>query len=149
MSKTALLFPGQGSQSVGMGSTLCASFPRARARFDEASGILGFDLLRVCSEGPEEELRKTHTTQPAAARVIVGASTRVAVVETGARTIHAAWRAEHTTPAIASQTNEWWIARKNSGGASVRLSLASVMRCGLGRIGVPHSGQRSGVARRS
>lgn len=65
MSKTALLFPGQGSQYVGMGSTLCASFPKARARFEEASGILGFDLLRLCTEGPEEELRKTHTTQPA------------------------------------------------------------------------------------
>jgi [acyl-carrier-protein] S-malonyltransferase len=65
MSKTALLFPGQGSQYVGMGSTLCASFPAARARFDEASAILGFDLLRVCTEGPDEELRKTHTTQPA------------------------------------------------------------------------------------
>ncbi len=65
MSKQALLFPGQGSQYVGMGKTLCERFPEARARFDEASEILGFDLLRVCSEGPEEELRKTHTTQPA------------------------------------------------------------------------------------
>jgi [acyl-carrier-protein] S-malonyltransferase len=65
MSKQAILFPGQGSQYVGMGKTLCERFPEARARFDEASQILGFDLLRVCSEGPEEELRKTHTTQPA------------------------------------------------------------------------------------
>lgn len=65
MSKTALLFPGQGSQSVGMGSTLCRTYPAARARFEEASDILGFDLLRLCTEGPEDELRKTHTTQPA------------------------------------------------------------------------------------
>jgi len=65
MPKTALLFPGQGSQYVGMGTTLCENFPAARARFDEASDILGFDLLEICREGPEEELRKTHTTQPA------------------------------------------------------------------------------------
>jgi [acyl-carrier-protein] S-malonyltransferase len=65
MTRQAILFPGQGSQYVGMGKTLCERFPVARARFDEASEILGFDLLRVCAEGPEEELRKTHTTQPA------------------------------------------------------------------------------------
>ena len=65
MSKTALLFPGQGSQYVGMGATLCAAFPAARARFEEASDILKIDLLKICTEGPEEELRKTHTTQPA------------------------------------------------------------------------------------
>ncbi len=63
--KTALLFPGQGSQYVGMGKTLIERFPAARARFDEAAEILGFDLARVCVEGPEEELRKTHVTQPA------------------------------------------------------------------------------------
>ncbi len=65
MAKTALLFPGQGSQYVGMGKSLCERFPEARARFDEAGEILGFDLLQICTEGPEEELRKTHTTQPA------------------------------------------------------------------------------------
>jgi [acyl-carrier-protein] S-malonyltransferase len=65
MSKIALLFPGQGSQYVGMGRTLCERFPEARARFEEASEILGFDLLRVCTDGPEDELKKTHVTQPA------------------------------------------------------------------------------------
>lgn len=48
-----------------MGKTLAQRFPEARARFDEASEILGFDLLRVCADGPEDELKKTHTTQPA------------------------------------------------------------------------------------
>ncbi len=63
--KTALLFPGQGAQFVGMGKDLCERFPAARATFDEASEILGEDLARICFEGPEEELRRTRNTQPA------------------------------------------------------------------------------------
>ena len=61
----ALLFPGQGSQSVGMGKSLCEASPAARAVFDEADAVLGFPLSRVCFEGPEEELRRTAITQPA------------------------------------------------------------------------------------
>lgn len=63
--KYALLFPGQGSQKVGMGADLHANFDSARALFDEANEILHFDLARLCFEGPEEELRQTRNTQPA------------------------------------------------------------------------------------
>ncbi len=61
----ALLFPGQGSQAVGMGKALCEASPAARAVFDEADRVLGFPLSRLCFEGPEEELKLTANTQPA------------------------------------------------------------------------------------
>ncbi len=63
--KTAFLFPGQGSQSVGMGKDLAAFSPVARRVFDSADEILGFPLSRICFEGPEEDLRMTKNTQPA------------------------------------------------------------------------------------
>ena len=61
----ALLFPGQGSQSVGMGKALCEASAAARRVFEEADEVLGFPLSRICFEGPEEELRRTAVTQPA------------------------------------------------------------------------------------
>ncbi|MBM3285964.1 MAG: ACP S-malonyltransferase [Candidatus Eisenbacteria bacterium] len=63
--RTALLFPGQGSQSVGMGRDLAHAYPEARALFDRADEILGFPLSRLCFEGPEAQLRETRNTQPA------------------------------------------------------------------------------------
>jgi [acyl-carrier-protein] S-malonyltransferase len=60
-----LLFPGQGSQFVGMGKSLCDASAAARAVFEEADAVLGFSLTRLCFEGPEEELRLTANTQPA------------------------------------------------------------------------------------
>src|SRR4030095_11883354 len=55
----ALLFPGQGSQSVGMGRSLCELSPAARLVFDEADDVLDFSLTGLCFEGPEEELKLT------------------------------------------------------------------------------------------
>ncbi|MBI5396531.1 MAG: ACP S-malonyltransferase [Verrucomicrobia bacterium] len=62
--KTALLFAGQGAQVVGMGKDLAAKYPAAREIFDRANTILGYDLARVCFEGPEAELTKTDNAQP-------------------------------------------------------------------------------------
>ncbi len=62
---TGLLFPGQGSQFVGMGRDLAQRFPEARAAFEEADEALGFPLSRLCWEGPEEELTLTVNAQPA------------------------------------------------------------------------------------
>lgn len=65
MSKIAFLFPGQGAQSVGMGRELYESVPAARQLFDRASGVLGYDLAKLCFEGPAEELDSTVRSQPA------------------------------------------------------------------------------------
>lgn len=65
MGKLAFIFPGQGSQYVGMGKDLFASSPVARMVFEEADSIMGFPLSTVCFDGPEDELRQTRTTQPA------------------------------------------------------------------------------------
>ena len=63
--KTACIFPGQGSQAVGMGLDLSAEFPQAKAVFDDANDILGFDFSKIMWEGPKEKLDETVNTQPA------------------------------------------------------------------------------------
>jgi [acyl-carrier-protein] S-malonyltransferase len=63
--KIAFCFPGQGSQDVGMGRAIAAEYPEARAVFDEASEAVGFDVARLCFEGPIEELTRTEKQQPA------------------------------------------------------------------------------------
>jgi [acyl-carrier-protein] S-malonyltransferase len=61
----ALLFPGQGSQAIGMGKDLAEKYPLARRTFEEADDALGYKLSAVCFEGPEDQLRLTEITQPA------------------------------------------------------------------------------------
>jgi [acyl-carrier-protein] S-malonyltransferase len=64
-SNIAFLFPGQGSQAVGMGKELAEKYPLARQTFEEADDALGYGLSQVCFAGPEEQLRLTEITQPA------------------------------------------------------------------------------------
>lgn len=64
MSKTALLFAGQGAQTVGMGKDLAAQFPAAKTWFDRANAAVGYDLASICFNGPETELTKTENAQP-------------------------------------------------------------------------------------
>jgi len=63
--KTAFLFPGQGAQTVGMGSDVAAAFPVAADLFEKANDVVGFDLRAVCFEGPAERLNSTTMSQPA------------------------------------------------------------------------------------
>ena len=65
MSKIAFLFPGQGAQHVGMGKTIAERYPAARALYDKAGDVLGYDLAKLCFEGPAEELDSTVVSQPA------------------------------------------------------------------------------------
>src|SRR6201997_5351103 len=69
----ALIFPGQGSQVVGMGKELADTFPVARQTFQEADDALGYKLSQLCFEGPEDQLRLTEITQPAILTVSVAA----------------------------------------------------------------------------
>jgi [acyl-carrier-protein] S-malonyltransferase len=72
-SRIAFIFPGQGSQSVGMGKDLAEKYPVARQTFEEADEALGYKLSQVCFEGPEEQLRLTEITQPAILAVSIAA----------------------------------------------------------------------------
>lgn len=65
MSKIAFLFPGQGAQTVGMGRQAAEALPAARRLYDQAGQILGYDLAKLCFEGPAEELDSTEISQPA------------------------------------------------------------------------------------
>jgi [acyl-carrier-protein] S-malonyltransferase len=65
VSKIAFLFPGQGAQSVGMGRQAAETIPAARRLYDRANEVLGFDLAKLCFEGPAEELDSTVISQPA------------------------------------------------------------------------------------
>lgn len=71
--KLAFLFPGQGSQAVGMGKGLAENYPIARQTFEEADEALGYKLSQLCFEGPEEQLRLTEITQPAILTVSIAA----------------------------------------------------------------------------
>ena len=81
-SKTFALFPGQGSQQVGMGKDLYENFMVARETFEEASDAVHADLKKLCFDGPESDLTLTKNTQPCLLMVSVAAF-RVAVAEVG------------------------------------------------------------------
>ncbi len=87
MGRIAAIFPGQGSQFVGMGRDIAERWPAARETFERADQALGFDLSKLCWEGPEDELRLTENTQPALLtvsiavwRVLQAAGVRIAAV---------------------------------------------------------------------
>src|ERR1700752_1503276 len=71
--RMAFIFPGQGSQSPGMGKELAEKFPAARLVFEEADDALGFAISRLCFDGPAEDLQLTENTQPAILTVSVAA----------------------------------------------------------------------------
>lgn len=73
MGQIAFVFPGQGSQSAGMGRALHDSFESARAVFAEADAVLGFPLSQLCFQGPDEQLKLTENTQPAILAVSIAA----------------------------------------------------------------------------
>ena len=87
----AFVFPGQGSQAVGMGRDLRDAFPESRAVFDEADATLGFSLSRLCFEGPEDELQLTANTQPA-----ILATSAAALRPLAARGVRPDWVAGHS-----------------------------------------------------
>lgn len=79
---TLAMFPGQGSQYVGMGKELCDVFPKAKLVFEEASDAIGLDVAKLCFEGPEDQLKLTCNTQPAILTCSI-AQHRVLVEEAG------------------------------------------------------------------
>jgi [acyl-carrier-protein] S-malonyltransferase len=88
----AFVFPGQGSQSVGMLNDLAASYPEVRHTFERASDALGKDLWSIVAEGPEEELNQTHNTQP----VMLAAGVAVWQVWCKHSNVRPAWMAGHS-----------------------------------------------------
>src|SRR5438309_7055708 len=93
--KLAFVFPGQGSQDVGMGKAFADAFPAARAALDAAEAAVGGGLLRLMFDGPADDLKKTANTQPAILAVSAAAH-RVLVKEAGGRFQLPAFYAGHS-----------------------------------------------------
>src|SRR5260370_38530211 len=91
----AVVFPGQGSQYVGMGQALAQAYPEARSALDEADAAVGGGLLKLMWEGPDQELRKTANTQPAILAVSVAVH-RALVREAGGTFQFPAFYAGHS-----------------------------------------------------
>ena len=89
----AFVFPGQGSQFVGMGKDIHDSFEQAHAVFDAADNALGFRLSQLCFEGPEEELRLTVNVQPA---IVTFSMALLAVMQSGNHSLAPAFLAGHS-----------------------------------------------------
>jgi [acyl-carrier-protein] S-malonyltransferase len=89
MSKVGFIFPGQGSQYPGMGKDLADNFSAAREVFEEANDRLGFDVAKLCFEGPESDLKLTANTQPSILTVSIAAQ-RVIATECGLTAAYAA-----------------------------------------------------------
>ena len=90
---TAFLFPGQGSQAVGMGKTLAEAYPVAQQTFAEADEILGYPLSRIAWEGPAEQLNDTRNTQPA---LVVHSIAALRVLQQMLPNFHPAFMAGHS-----------------------------------------------------
>ena len=95
--KTAILFPGQGAQAVGMGKDLAEAFPVAKAVFERASGVLGYDLGQICFEGPQEKLTQSCYAQPAIYVVSMAALAALKQVQPGV----------HFSAAAGLSSGEW------------------------------------------
>jgi [acyl-carrier-protein] S-malonyltransferase len=112
-----LVFPGQGSQSVGMGRALCDAYPSLKQVYDEASSVLGYDVAALCFEGPPERLNLTEFTQPA---LLVSSIAALKIMEPAA-----------VTPAVvAGHSLGEYTALVAAGGVSFRDAVGLVQKRG-------------------
>jgi len=112
-----LVFPGQGSQSVGMGKALCEAHPRLKRVYEEASSVLGYDVAALCFEGPAERLNLTEYTQPA-------------LLVSSIAALHALEPAGVTPVAVAGHSLGEYSALVAAGGVSFRDAVGLVQKRG-------------------